>query len=107
MMYEPSMSTLQHILARKTLAGLLFAMVFLLTPRVMVEGSPAQPSEYVALEQLDSSLDDECAWCAPALKPVGCDTRASKDAAWLNPDAPIPSDNAPCIDSPSDPTEGM
>lgn len=102
------MSTLQHILARKTLAGLLFAMVFLLTPRVMIEGSTAQPSEYIALEQLDSNANDECLWCTPRLEAVNCDERSSSDdAAWLNPDAPVPTRNAPCIEGRTSDTEGM
>lgn len=102
------MSTFQHILARKTLAGVLFAMAFLLTPRVMVEGSTAQPSGYIAMEQLDSTMNDECLWCTPRLEAVNCDEQSSSsDTPWLNPDAPVPTRNAPCIQGDKSDTEGM
>ena len=99
----------EHMMFRKTLALLVFSMVFLLTPRAWVDqgsvssyhpsGSPAETIPVNLLER----QDDTCLWCAP-LQPVKCDdTKApaegapSHDRLWLNPDEPPESESAaPC-----------
>lgn len=89
---------------KTALAGVIFMMAFLLTPRAWVdeEQQPHQSQAQIPVQWLQGPDDQEdCLWCSPELKPVNCteqDEPSSQERLWLNPDAPLPSPSQqPCI----------
>lgn len=105
------MATLQHTYSSKIVATCIFAMTFLLTPRVMVEpgaDSIGQPGahEMIPVQTLQEP-DGDCLWCEP-LQPVRCEDDGGEESLqgpgkklWLNPDEPPSS--RPCVPLEHDP----
>lgn len=90
---------------RLFLAGTIFWMALVLTPRAWVESPQVNAqSEQVPVRLLDSA--EECIWCDPypALEPVRCADSPQADAPlWLNPDEAIEAPaGAPCTDKDDD-----
>ena len=81
----------QHIALSRGIAGLIFALSLVLTPRAWVE-SEAEP--LVPLEELEHH--PTCVDCEDT-KPECSETARQEDNLWLNPDEPIPSSQTPCI----------
>ena len=94
-----------HMYYSKVLAALAFGMAFLLTPRAMVESSPASGQDTIPVQTLETSGD--CLWCQPDVQPVRCDSveedSEPEQELWLNPDAP-PSIK-PCVPTPQEEVE--
>ena len=97
---------------RKALAGVIFMMAFLMTPRAWVDveqpGAPgAIPVQ--SLQHQAPVLGEDCLWCEePTLTPVDCERDAPSEAThhWLNPDAPPPkAHEAPCLEPLAKPIE--
>ncbi len=88
---------LKHaIWARRFVAGLVFSMFLVLTPRAWVDAGQGHETEEVPVNSLEQPSD--CLWCDP--QPAGCDEDGRESApTWLNPDAPLPAPATPCIDS--------
>jgi hypothetical protein len=86
---------------RLFLAGTVFWMALVLTPRALVENSRVTAqTDQVPVRLLDSGED--CIWCEPYpnIEPVRCtDAPNSDKPMWLNPDEPIEAQpSAPCIE---------
>ena len=78
-------------------AGIVFWMVLVLTPRAWVGDVQTQESEEVPVRLLDQP--DDCLWCDSPAEPVRCDDADKRKPLWLNPDEPVPpADSAPCLD---------
>ena len=88
---------------KHTLAGLIFAMAFLLTPRAWVDEPQRQDQAQIPVQWLQGSeQQDDCLWCTPALTPVDCDRQdpGQSKRLWLNPDAPVPEqESQPCLEA--------
>lgn len=78
-----------HNSCRLFLAATAFTMVFLLTPRVWVDGGTESTSRTIPVDRLEQS--DTCLWCDQdrPTHPEECSER-DDDQLWLNPDDPQP-----------------
>jgi hypothetical protein len=89
---------------RTFLAGTIFWMALVLTPRAWVDEISTPESAEVPVRLLDQP--DECLWCEPyqRLEPANCTDESSDEApVWLNPDQmPEQQDSAPCLDRESE-----
>lgn len=90
------MPNAEHTLVKRVLAGLIFMMAFLLTPRAWVDAETSRTSAAVPVQILERQ---DCLWCAP-VQPVDCDDTPAQERPrlWLNPDEPPPEQEAtPCV----------
>lgn len=102
------MSMFGDIAIRKTIALFVFALAFLLTPKVWVEQSQGRPTSAATIPVDMLEAPGDCLWCAP-IQPVDCEVEQnanqparSSDRFWLNPDEPpVPSETAPCLPTPT------
>ncbi len=100
------MTSTSHTYAKYTLAGIFFAMCFMLTPRAWVDGGDVS-GETIPVRMLEGPEGD-CVWCGP-LVPVECvreeggDPTEGRDRLRLHPDeAPADLDALPCVDPEGD-----
>lgn len=90
----------KNMLLRKTLAGVIFTMAFLLTPKVFLGSGQGEQATHIPVNMLEGPASQECLWCTPETTPVDCKTKtpSNKDnTLWLNPDQPVPDNTSPCL----------
>lgn len=97
----------QHKFLRTLIAGTIFWMALLLTPRAWIYEAETtdRADQDILIQQLDGT--DDCLWCTPeqATQPVDCED-SDQARPWLHPDDPPPAPNAaPCLeDGPDSPS---
>jgi hypothetical protein len=89
-------------LPRIFIAGTVFWMALVLTPRAWVDDVRTQESAEIPVRLLDQP--DDCLWCEPypALEPVNCTDEEQQKPVWLNPDELSQPETAPCLNRKSD-----
>merc|ERR1711974_221183 len=88
-----NMNIKHAIWARRIVAGLVFSMFLVLTPRAWVDSGEGHQVDEVPVNSLEQPSD--CLWCEP--QPANCNDENSREGSptWLNPDAPLPAGTSP------------
>lgn len=97
------MNLVRDKMLRLFVAGTVFWMALVLTPRAWVEDAQPQESAEIPVRMLDPK--DDCIWCEPNrnVEPAKCTEGKSDKPVWLNPDEPLEQqDSAPCLDQDGD-----
>lgn len=81
-----------HIALSRGIAGLMFALSLVLTPRAWVE-SEAEP--LMPLEDLEKN--EQCLDCNESVDCSDAPATKEQNGLWLNPDEPLPQSRPPCI----------
>lgn len=93
------MNLVRDKMLRMFVAGTVFWMALVLTPRVWVQDVPTQASAEIPVRMLDKH--DDCIWCEHYrnVEPAKCtDKKKADKPVWLNPDEPLEQqDSTPCL----------